>query len=104
MNFPPFLKEYSKESIINHVELLYGFVNNMFNDYVIPLSNELYSEYSRHKNAYALTQKTSKKTGTLDPSKIFAYKTFFADIVAFSMIIFLKEKLFYQKERIMVLY
>lgn len=75
MNFPPFLKEYSKDSIINHVESLYDFVNNTFNDYVIPLSNELYSEYSRHKNAYALTQKTSKKTGTLDPSKIFAYKT-----------------------------
>ncbi len=75
MNFPPFLKTYSKESVTNHVESLYGFVNNMFNDYVIPLSNELYSEYSRHKNAYALTQKTSKKTGTLDPSKIFAYKT-----------------------------
>lgn len=65
----------TKAEIVEHVKKIEIFTNNMFNDYIIPLSNELYAEYSRHKNAYSLTQKTLKKTGIIDCGRVFAYKT-----------------------------
>jgi len=73
----PFIisKNATEAEIVEHVKKIEIFTNNMFNDYIIPLSNELYAEYSRHKNAYSLTQKTLKKTGIIDCGRVFAYKT-----------------------------
>lgn len=66
---------YDIDDVTKVVDDVAEHTNQIFKDYVIPLSNELYSEYIRHKNAFALTQKTLKKTGIIDIGRLYAYKT-----------------------------
>ena len=66
---------YDIDDVAKVVDDVAEYTNQVFKDYIIPLSNELYSEYTRHKNAFALTQKTLKKTGIIDIGRLYAYKT-----------------------------